>query len=86
MSDARKLVYAFIQFLKDQLDTGGLSGESAEGVEVGIQCLEAAYNISASEPSLEISRGILEIFRNFLAEMVSHLFWLVHIFIDFVVS
>uniref|UniRef100_A0A1B6FH02 SGTA homodimerisation domain-containing protein n=1 Tax=Cuerna arida TaxID=1464854 RepID=A0A1B6FH02_9HEMI len=69
MSDtARKLVYAIIQFLKSQLRDGVLSSESAEGVEVGIQCLEAAYNIGTSEPSLDASCILLDVFQKYLAE------------------
>ncbi|KAG8315436.1 hypothetical protein J6590_071145 [Homalodisca vitripennis] len=69
MSDTdRKLVYAIIQFLKAQLRDGGLNGESAEGLEVGIQCLEAAYNIGTSEPSLDVSCVLLDVFKKYLAE------------------
>lgn len=73
MSDVRKLVYAIVKFLKAQLIEGGLSGECAEGVEVGIQCLEAAYNIGATEPSLSVPNGLREIFNKYLTDYVSTL-------------
>jgi len=69
--DVRKLVYAITKFLKSQLSDGGLSGECAEGVEVGIQCLEAAYNIDSSEPSLEVPSGLKQIFQKYLSEIES---------------
>lgn len=73
-TDVRKLVYAIVKFLKSQLNDGGLSGECAEGVEVGIQCLEAAYNIDSSETSLDVPCGLKQIFEKYLAEIVSIIF------------
>uniref|UniRef100_A0A1B6KFW2 SGTA homodimerisation domain-containing protein n=1 Tax=Graphocephala atropunctata TaxID=36148 RepID=A0A1B6KFW2_9HEMI len=72
MEETRKLVYAMLKFLKRQLSEGKLSGECAEGVEVGIQCLEAAYNLRDSEPSLEVPTGLQEIFQQYLAACESY--------------
>lgn len=70
---SRKLIYAINKFLKTELTSGELPEESAEGVEVGIQCLEAAYNLNDYEPSLEIPNTLKEIFMTYMAEVVSSL-------------
>lgn len=71
MSDNRRLVYAIIKFLKSQLEDGDLSGECAEGVEVGIQCLEAAYNIGEDEPYLDVPCSLPEMMKKYVSEFVS---------------
>lgn len=71
MSDNRRLVYAIIKFLKSQLEDGDLSGECAEGVEVGIQCLEAAYNIGDDEPYLDVACSLPEMMKKYVTEYVS---------------
>lgn len=81
MSDNRRLVYSIIKFLKSQLEDGDLSGECAEGVEVGIQCLEAAYKIGAEEPCLDVPCGLQEMMKKYVTELVSvkfmtFLYWL----------
>lgn len=62
MSDVKRLVYSFIQFLGDQLQFGSLTPDAAESLEVAIQCLESAYGIDHSSPTLSVSRPLLDIF------------------------
>lgn len=66
MTDSQRLVYAIVKFLRDQLTINELPTDGAEGVEVAIQCLESAYNITSSNASsLEVSTPLLEIFGDY---------------------
>lgn len=68
MSDSQRLIYAIIKFLRDQLTVNELPPDGAEGVEVAVQCLESAYNISSSDSSsLEVSKPLLDIFKDYLS-------------------
>ncbi|GAB6022119.1 hypothetical protein CHUAL_006261 [Chamberlinius hualienensis] len=68
MSDIKRLVYSFIQFLGQQLNDSSLSADAIESLEVAIQCLETAYGIQHTDPdtvaSLQVSQPLLNIFTN----------------------
>lgn len=67
MSENQRLIYAIVKFLRDQLTINELPPDGAEGVEVAIQCLESAYNISSTENSkLEVSKPLVDIFKSYL--------------------
>ncbi|XP_077981082.1 small glutamine-rich tetratricopeptide repeat-containing protein beta-like isoform X2 [Glandiceps talaboti] len=67
-TDVNRLVFSFIQFLESQLQSGHLSPDAAESVEVAIQCLETAYGIDTSNDALasQLRTGapLLEIFNS----------------------
>ncbi|XP_070564283.1 small glutamine-rich tetratricopeptide repeat-containing protein beta-like [Ptychodera flava] len=67
MSDVNRLVFSIIEFLESQLQLGSLSSDSAESVEVAIQCLETAYGLNTRDesmaPNLRTGRPLLEIFN-----------------------
>lgn len=68
MSDARSLVYAINKFLKSEISEGKLPEEKVEGVEICIQCLEAAYEIGSSEPTLDVAFALQDIFQKYVLE------------------
>lgn len=68
MSDARSLVYAINKFLKSEISEGKLPEEKVEGVEICIQCLEAAYEVGASEPALDVAFALQDIFQKYVLE------------------
>uniref|UniRef100_A0A1B6EB65 SGTA homodimerisation domain-containing protein n=1 Tax=Clastoptera arizonana TaxID=38151 RepID=A0A1B6EB65_9HEMI len=51
--DKKRMVYAIIKFLHEEFTIKQLSAESLEGIEVAIQCLESAYNISINDKHLD---------------------------------
>ncbi|KAF2353103.1 SGTA homodimerization domain [Trinorchestia longiramus] len=56
-SVAKQLVHSIVEFLRSELAHGeaALGAESAESVEVAVQCLETAYNLPASPaPSVNL--------------------------------
>ncbi|XP_014666005.1 PREDICTED: small glutamine-rich tetratricopeptide repeat-containing protein alpha-like [Priapulus caudatus] len=67
MSDRDRLVFAFLQFLQDEIGSGQLSGDAAESLEVTVQCLETAFGITPSDPEvasrLRVSKPLLSIFQ-----------------------
>lgn len=66
MGDTKKLVFAIIKFLRSQVESGILPPDGCEGLEVSIQCLENAYNITPDDPTLDVTAPLLTIFRNHL--------------------
>lgn len=76
MSDTQRVIYAIIKFLRDQLTINELPPDGAEGVEVAVQCLESAYDITAKDASsLEVPKSLLEIFKDYYAGLVSVFNW-----------
>ncbi|RWS24583.1 small glutamine-rich tetratricopeptide repeat-containing protein alpha-like isoform X2 [Leptotrombidium deliense] len=63
MSEVERLVASIVQFLGDQLRSDALSIDAKESLEVAVQCLESAYNISSSDVHLLVSKSLQEIFR-----------------------
>ncbi|XP_061094863.1 small glutamine-rich tetratricopeptide repeat-containing protein alpha [Conger conger] len=64
MSDTKRLAFSIIQFLHNQLDSGGLSSDAQESLEVAIQCLETAFSVSAEDKSLAIEQTLPELFAS----------------------
>ncbi|XP_062868690.1 small glutamine-rich tetratricopeptide repeat-containing protein alpha [Trichomycterus rosablanca] len=64
MTDKKRIAYSIVQFLHDQLRSGDLSSDAQESLEVAIQCLETAFNVSTEDQSLAISETLPELFAN----------------------
>ncbi|XP_041982582.1 small glutamine-rich tetratricopeptide repeat-containing protein alpha-like [Aricia agestis] len=54
MSDIKIVAASIVNFLKQQLDSDALSADSRESVEVGVQCIETAFELTPDE----LSRGV----------------------------
>ncbi|XP_005405887.2 PREDICTED: small glutamine-rich tetratricopeptide repeat-containing protein alpha isoform X2 [Chinchilla lanigera] len=63
MDNKKRLAYAIIQFLHDQLRHGGLSSDAQESLEVAIQCLETAFGVTVEDSDLALPQTLLEIFE-----------------------
>lgn len=64
MTDTKRLAFSIIQFLHNQLDSGGLTSDAQESLEVAIQCLETAFGVSLEDKSLEVAQTLPEIFAS----------------------
>ncbi|XP_023669019.1 small glutamine-rich tetratricopeptide repeat-containing protein alpha [Paramormyrops kingsleyae] len=62
MTDTKRLAFSIIQFLHEQLNSGGLSSDAQESLEVAIQCLETAFGVSIDDQSLAVKETLPEIF------------------------
>lgn len=62
MTDTKRLAFSIIQFLHDQLRSGGLSSDAQESLEVAVQCLETAFSVSVEDQSLAVSETLPELF------------------------
>ncbi|MBN3306523.1 SGTA protein, partial [Amia calva] len=62
MADTKRLAFSIIQFLHDQLNSGGLSSDAQESLEVAIQCLETAFGVSTDDHSLAVTQTLPELF------------------------
>ncbi|XP_041086715.1 small glutamine-rich tetratricopeptide repeat-containing protein alpha-like isoform X1 [Polyodon spathula] len=62
MADTQRLAYSIIQFLHDQLNSGGLSSDAQESLEVAVQCLETAFGVSIDDSNLAVSETLPELF------------------------
>ncbi|XP_026483202.1 small glutamine-rich tetratricopeptide repeat-containing protein beta-like [Vanessa tameamea] len=54
MSEIKIVAASIVNFLKQQLDSDTLSVDSRESVEVGVQCIETAFELSPEE----LARGV----------------------------
>uniref|UniRef100_A0A803T4M4 Small glutamine-rich tetratricopeptide repeat-containing protein alpha n=1 Tax=Anolis carolinensis TaxID=28377 RepID=A0A803T4M4_ANOCA len=63
MGDNKRLAFAIVRFLQDQLQGGGLSPDAQESLEVAIQCLETAFGVSMEDRGLALSQTLPEIFE-----------------------
>lgn len=67
MSSSKRLAYAIIEHLSLELKSGSIVGDSAESLEVSIQCLEAVYDINrndtAQAATLKSDKPLAEIFE-----------------------
>ncbi|XP_072450393.1 small glutamine-rich tetratricopeptide repeat-containing protein alpha-like isoform X2 [Chiloscyllium punctatum] len=70
MTDNKRLAYSIIQFLRDQLQSGDLTSDAQESLEVAIQCLETAFGISTDNEDLAVSRTLPEIFADAVKEEI----------------
>uniref|UniRef100_A0A8C9PH81 Small glutamine-rich tetratricopeptide repeat-containing protein alpha n=1 Tax=Spermophilus dauricus TaxID=99837 RepID=A0A8C9PH81_SPEDA len=62
MDNKKRLAYAIIQFLHDQLRHGGLSSDAQESLE-GMQCLETAFGVTVEDSGLALPQTLPEIFE-----------------------
>ncbi|KAM9331452.1 small glutamine-rich tetratricopeptide repeat-containing protein alpha [Gastrophryne carolinensis] len=62
MADKKRLAYSIIQYLQAQLQNGGLTSDAQESLEVAIQCLETAFEVSMEDQSLAVSETLPELF------------------------
>lgn len=62
MSDHKRLAFSIIQFLQQQMRAGGLSGGAQESLEVAVQCLETAFEVSSDDQTLSVPLTLPEIF------------------------
>nr|KAF6402420.1 small glutamine rich tetratricopeptide repeat containing alpha [Rousettus aegyptiacus] len=63
MDNKKRLAYAIIRFLHDQLRHGGLSSDAQESLEVAIQCLETAFGVTVEDHDLALPQTLPEIFE-----------------------
>ncbi|XP_078412173.1 small glutamine-rich tetratricopeptide repeat-containing protein alpha-like isoform X2 [Cetorhinus maximus] len=70
MTDNKRLAYSIIQFLRDQLQSGNLTSDAQESLEVAVQCLETAFGISIDNEDLAVSRTLPEIFTAAVGEEI----------------
>ncbi|XP_051894045.1 small glutamine-rich tetratricopeptide repeat-containing protein alpha-like [Pristis pectinata] len=70
MTDNKRLAYSIIQFLRDQLQSGDLTSDAQESLEVAVQCLETAFGISVDNEDLAVSRTLPEIFTAAINEEI----------------
>ncbi|KAL3978954.1 gephyrin [Sarotherodon galilaeus] len=68
MTDNKRLAFSIIQFLHDQLQSGTLSSDAQESLEVAVQCLETAFEVSTDDQSLAVPMTLPEIFTSATAK------------------
>ncbi|MEQ2257355.1 hypothetical protein ILYODFUR_034017 [Ilyodon furcidens] len=68
MTDTKRLAFSIIQFLHDQLQSGYLSSDAQESLEVAVQCLETAFEVSTDDQSLAVPMTLPEIFASATAK------------------
>ncbi|TNN65768.1 Small glutamine-rich tetratricopeptide repeat-containing protein alpha [Liparis tanakae] len=64
MTDNKRLAFSILQFLHDQLQSGNLTSGAQESLEVAVQCLETAYDISTDDQTLAVPMTLPEIFAS----------------------
>lgn len=59
MSDieTKYFVQAFVRFLNQQISDSGFPADTAESLEVAVQCLETAYNLPVEPASTDAASG-----------------------------
>lgn len=62
---SKGLVASILQFLNDQLKE--VTPDSAESIEVAVQCLETAYGVQASDASSSVN--LVELYNNALPKI-----------------
>ncbi|XP_064624799.1 small glutamine-rich tetratricopeptide repeat-containing protein alpha-like isoform X2 [Lineus longissimus] len=64
MAEMKRLVFAVIEFLDDQIVSGELTEDAVESLEVAKQCLETAYGLDLSQDTeYRVNPGLLDIFN-----------------------
>ncbi|CAJ1059598.1 small glutamine-rich tetratricopeptide repeat-containing protein alpha isoform X2 [Xyrichtys novacula] len=69
MTDNKRLAFSIIQFLHDQLQSGNLTSGAQESLEVAVQCLETAFEVSTDDQSLAVPMTLPEIFASATAKL-----------------
>jgi len=64
MSTVKRLALSIVQFLAEQKQYGNMSPDAQESLEVAVQCLETAFELSPEDvDSLSVSKSLLDIFQ-----------------------
>lgn len=68
-SETKLFVESILRFLKSQLETQTLTSDAAESLEVAVQCLENAYNLDNTDPTISEDHplrhvNLFELFKN----------------------
>lgn len=66
MSEVKPLVASIVDFLKRQLDSSELNADLRESLEVGIQCLESAFEISNDSTLQKVD--LLKMYKEHVAQ------------------
>uniref|UniRef100_A0A8D0ACN4 Small glutamine-rich tetratricopeptide repeat-containing protein alpha n=1 Tax=Sander lucioperca TaxID=283035 RepID=A0A8D0ACN4_SANLU len=69
MTDNKRLAFSILQFLHDQLQAGSLTSSAEESLEVAVQCLETAFEISTDDQTLAVPMTLPEIFATATAKV-----------------
>uniref|UniRef100_A0A8C5M2V5 Small glutamine-rich tetratricopeptide repeat-containing protein beta n=1 Tax=Leptobrachium leishanense TaxID=445787 RepID=A0A8C5M2V5_9ANUR len=64
MSSVKHLVYAFIQFLREQSQQDDYTSDELESLEVAVQCLETVFKIGPEDIHLATSKSLEEVFSH----------------------
>ncbi|KAG9350795.1 hypothetical protein JZ751_024684 [Albula glossodonta] len=64
MTETKRLAFSIIQFLHDQLNSGDLSSDAQESLEVAIQCLETAFGVTTEDQTLAVTQTLPELFAS----------------------
>ncbi|XP_077441145.1 small glutamine-rich tetratricopeptide repeat-containing protein alpha [Vanacampus margaritifer] len=64
MTDNKRLAVSILRFLHEQLQSGNLSSGAQESLEVAVQCLETAFEVSTDDQSLAVPLTLPEIFAS----------------------
>ncbi len=67
MSDKRRLIYAFVQFLNREMESDEHSEDAKESLEVASQCLQTAFAMSAEDKHLAVTRRLEDVFKEVTA-------------------
>lgn len=58
----QKVVLSILRFLRTELDSGALTEDSNESLEVAVQCLESAYNLERAQAQARNVPDLVELF------------------------
>jgi len=68
MSAVKRLALSIVQFLAEQKQYGNLSPDAQESLEVAVQCLETAFELSPEDViTMSVSKSLLDIFQDSVA-------------------
>jgi len=74
MSAEKRLALAIVQFLAEQKQFGNMTPDAQESLEVAVQCLETAFELTPEDgAALSVSKSLLDIFQEATAAEVSGL-------------
>ncbi|KAI6180738.1 Tetratricopeptide TPR-1 domain containing protein [Aphelenchoides besseyi] len=62
--DEQNLTVAFIQFLRQKVSVNDCNPDQAEAIEVAVQCLESAFNLSDKNYAYQPAKPLLETFKS----------------------
>jgi len=62
--DEKNMVVSFIQFIRQKVSANQCTDDQIEGLEVAVQCLEAAFGLTDANYAFQPSKPLIEIFRS----------------------